>query len=579
MHAARCASPSRKTGGAGRFLRLLASVAIAGAAAGLWAAPALADDAKVTVYPAEVWSDDPMAITVENAAGCDPKGQVKLLFNGVEPLPGSQTLATYGFHFYGDHHVIVGVTRPINVPPAGHYDVAVICTDTAGKQTTYRSSFERLAPTNIVRASIMPFWFDEYHQRKINADQYEGCTVTGTVDGRPFPIVTVGIALEAQLPTLTAGIHHVELNCNGNRVTYPVAIDWVSTGAPSHVNDRDDRPVSVFQSVPTPATVNITVAQLVTAVVLGAVVILLIGFPAEFVNKTIEANETEINSWFGRVKGPLRAIGAALRPWHWFVILCGLTAVLTTFVDPLAGLNSATLLTLLSFAIAVPLTTLVYSGTRELFTRRLSGVPGIIHTIPRALLLAVVMTVASRIAGFQPGYVYGLVAGYIGLRERRLTASRDGGTVIAGSAALFALSAIAWVALGSVHTRAGLAGASFPLRLADGVLCATFLLGVQTLVFGLIPLRFLDGHVLREWNIRVWALSYAPGIVLFILLLGLNSQTAAQRGVAGGLISSLVLFVAFGVGSMIFWAFFRLRRPSPAASDDPQRPSFRRALR
>jgi hypothetical protein len=557
---------------AAALARDAAAAALAGDAAGPWAASAPGEDAKVTVYPAQVWSDDPVAITVENADGCEPHGQVKLLFNGVEPLPGSQTLATYGFHFYGDHHVIVGVTRPINVPPAGHYDVAVICTDTAGKQTTYRSSFERLGPANVVRASILPFWFDAYHNHKIHADQYEGCTVTATVDGKPFPITLVDNALEAQLPALTPGIHLVALNCNGNRVTYPVAVDWVSTGAqgadrggPGLRDDRGERAVSVFESVPTPATVDITVAQVITAVVLGAVVILLIGFPAEFVNKTIEANEVEINTWFARVKGPLRAAGAALKPWHWFAILCGLTAVLTTFVDPLAGLNSATLLTLLSFAIAVPLTTLVYSGTRELFTRRISGVPGIIHTIPRALLLAVVMTVASRIAGFQPGYVYGLVAGYIGLRERRLSASRDGGTVIAGSAALFAVSAVAWVALGSVHTQAGLAGAGFPLRLIDGILCATFLLGVQTLVFGLIPLRFLDGHVLREWNIRVWVMSYAPGIVLFILLLGLNSQTAAERGVAGGLISSLVLFVAFGVASMLFWAFFRLRRPAPAA--------------
>jgi hypothetical protein len=560
-------------------LRLLAVAAFAAAAAGLWAAPVLADDAKVTVYPTEVWSSDPVAITVENAAGCVPEGQVKVLFNGAEPLPGSPTVATYGFHFYGDHHVIVGVTRPINIPPAGHYDVAVVCTDAAGKQTTYRSSFERLAENNIVRASILPFWFDDDHQNKINADQYEGCTVSGTVDGRPFPIVEVQFsALEVRLPVLSPGIHEVVLICNGNVVALPVAIDGVTTGtqaagagAPAVGKPDTTRPVvNVFESVPTPQTVHITVGQVITALVLGAVVILLIGFPAEFVNKTIEANEDEINSWFRRAKGPMRAIGASLKPWHWFAIVCALTAVLTTFVDPLAGLNSATMVTLLSFAIAVPLTTFVYSGIRELYTRRISGVPGVIHTIPRALLLAIVMTVASRIAGFQPGYVYGLVAGYIGLRERRLSARRDGGTVIAGSAALFALSAIAWVALGSVHADAGLAGASFALRLADGVLCATFLLGVQTLVFGLIPLRFLDGHVLRQWNIAVWAMSYAPGIVLFILLLGLNSQTAAQRGVAGGLISSLVLFVAFGIGSMLFWGFFQLRKPAPVPAQPGQ---------
>jgi hypothetical protein len=52
--------------------------------------------------------------------------------------------------------------------------------------------------------------------------------------------------------------------------------------------------------------------------------------------------------------------------------------------------------------------------------------------------------------------------------------------------------------------------------------------------------------------------------MLFILLLGFNSETAAQRGVGAGLISSLVLFLAFGAGSMLFWAFFRLRQTRPA---------------
>lgn len=548
-----------------RISRLLAAVALACAGVWLAPAPALADDAKVTVYPAQVYNEDPVAITVENAAGCVPEGQVKVLFNGAEPVPGSPTSATYGFHFYGDHHVIVGVLRPINIPPAGHYDVAVVCTDAAGKQTTYRSGFERLAEDGLTRAAMLPFWFDSEH-KTIYADQYNGCTVTGTVDGQAFPIAAPQFNLELRLPKLAPGVHLVTLSCDGNEAVYPVAIDGVTTASASvkavPASDRAGAAVNVFRSVPTPQSVNITIAQVVIALLLGGAVIVLIGFPAEFVNKTIEANEEEINSWFGRVKGPLSTIGASLKPWQWFAVVCGLTAVLTTFVDPLAGLNSATLVTLLSFVIAVPLTTLVYSGIREMFTRRISGVPGIIHTIPRALTLAVIMTVVSRIAGFQPGYVYGLVAGYVGLRERRLSAKRDGRTVIAGSAALFALSALAWVALGSVHADAGLPGASFPLRLADGVLCATFLLGVQTLVFGLIPLRFLDGHVLREWNVRVWAMSYAPGIVLFILLLGLNSQTAAQRGVAGGLISSLVLFVAFGVASMLFWAFFRLRRVS-----------------
>jgi hypothetical protein len=222
--------------------------------------------------------------------------------------------------------------------------------------------------------------------------------------------------------------------------------------------------------VPTPQTVDFTPAKIATAVLLGGAVIVLIGFPSEFVNKTIEANEEVINSWFRGVRGALQKLAAGLKPRQWFFVYCGLTALLTTLVDPLAGFTMTTLITLLAFAIAVPLTTIVYRGIREAYTRRITGVPGIIHTIPRALLLALVMTIASRIAGFQPGYVYRLVAGYVGLRERRLSAQRDSVTVIAGTVALFVLSLLSWIALGTVHAQAGLPGGAS--RCGCGTACS-----------------------------------------------------------------------------------------------------------
>lgn len=81
------------------------------------------------------------------------------------------------------------------------------------------------------------------------------------------------------------------------------------------------------------------------------------------------------------------------------------------------------------------------------------------------------------------------------------------------------------------------------MRSLDAVLAAIFLLGVQSVVFGLIPLRFLDGDKLRNWSQLAWVLVYGAGVFFFVHLLVLNRRDLVGQGTAPAFFSTLALFL------------------------------------
>jgi hypothetical protein len=67
------------------------------------------------------------------------------------------------------------------------------------------------------------------------------------------------------------------------------------------------------------------------------------------------------------------------------------------------------------------------------------------------------------------------------------------------------------------------------------------------------------------WNRGAWLALWGTGVFLFV-----HTLLHPQSGLYGtssraSLFSVLVLFVAFGVFSALFWAYFRYRRPRPPA--------------
>jgi len=78
-------------------------------------------------------------------------------------------------------------------------------------------------------------------------------------------------------------------------------------------------------------------------------------------------------------------------------------------------------------------------------------------------------------------------------------------------------------------------------------------------VITLFPLRFLPGHKLQAWHKGAWTLTF--GVSLFVLVQVLLRPHSTSSGPSHApLVTTVLLFVAFGVGSLAFREHFARKR-------------------
>lgn len=301
-------------------------------------------------------------------------------------------------------------------------------------------------------------------------------------------------------------------------------------------------------------------ALLVNALV-TALLMLLITFPSELFNSTLEEHYDEVRGWFGR-RGP-RPEPARRTRGQRAAMFAGYTAaagLLYTLLDKEAALDATTARLWLGLVVGIVVVTFTFSAASVLFHRR-RGSRGVLNVLPGTLLVAVACVLITRLTRFEPGYVYGVVGGFAfaaALPERE-----EGRAAALSAAWVFAAALLAWLVWQPVDAAAGDGSPGLLLGLADTTLSAIAVGGVQGLVIGLLPLRSLPGHTIAKWDRRVWGAVY--GVVLFVfvhLLLHPSSGFGAESH-PNAFFTWLALFVGFGVVSVAFWGYFQ-RRPNDA---------------
>ena len=297
-------------------------------------------------------------------------------------------------------------------------------------------------------------------------------------------------------------------------------------------------------------------------------VALLIVFPSNLFNATLSANYKEIQGWFAPVVRPLKALRRSSRevPGRYLTGLFLVTAtVVIGLVDPGFGLNFRSLpifVGMLGFLTFGGLVTgrlgAFYAGWRLGLKHRFRVYPG-------ALAVAVVCVVVSRTVHFLPGYVYGVVMG--AELQRDLDDKEQGPAIAFALATTFFISIAAWLLWVPVKALAD-STAALPYTTLDVFLAAVFVGGVEGILFGLLPLRFQPGDVLRKWHWQVW-LGYilVAAFALFHLLVRPRPDANLTP-----LVVVLGLFLVFGGVSVLFWAYFNFR----AGGTNPRAPMQRR---
>jgi hypothetical protein len=363
---------------------------------------------------------------------------------------------------------------------------------------------------------------------------------------------------------------------------YPRPSQPKPPGVVSSISSALVPPAKAFSPLTTDV-VNLTIA-------VGAA--LFITFPANLFNSTFQENYADISAWWAKWWG--RALPARLRQrlrrtWAAAksallrllrlsgtsrakrlerreatfagVVLAG--ALLGSLLDPRFGFNVRTLTSYAAIVLAL-VAGVAVSGTVTGWYHRLRGRRGTkfkFEALPVGLVVAGFCVLVSRATNFAPGYLYGVIAGVTFARE--LPPNEEGHLAGLRSAANIAVALAAWGCWTALHGYASRKGTFFGAVVADDFLASLFVSNLVGTVISLFPLRFLPGYKLKSWHSGAWAATFA--LSFFVLVQVLLRPRSGGGPSHAPLVTTICLFVVFGLGSLLFRAHFaRKHRAGPA---------------
>jgi hypothetical protein len=321
--------------------------------------------------------------------------------------------------------------------------------------------------------------------------------------------------------------------------------------------------------------------------------VLFMTFPANLFNSTFAENYDDIAAWWDKWSGRLfprswrRALStASRRAWATvrarlgqaeggetklhreragFVAVLLIGSLFGALLDPSFGANVATVLSFVAIVVAilagVMISALVTGGYHR--ARKHGKVPWGLQSMPLGLAVAAVCVLVSRGTGFTPGYLYGVICGIAFGRE---LARHEQAHVVALDAVVKVLLAVAaWVLWAVLTDEATKAGNFFGMVLVEDFLASLFVANLVSTVISLFPVRFLPGHQLQQWHKGAWAATF--GVTLFVLVQVLLRPHSSSNGPSHApLVTTIVLFGAFGLGSVLFHQHFARKDKAKAAA-------------
>jgi hypothetical protein len=238
-------------------------------------------------------------------------------------------------------------------------------------------------------------------------------------------------------------------------------------------------------------------------------------------------------------------------------------AVLYSLLDPGLGWSVTSLAVFAGLFVSTVAVVAVYDVARKRYLERRLGVVGSLRAYPAGIVIALVLVVFSRLGDVNPGYLFGV---FTALAFASAVDPREDGRGVAAAAMwLFGASVVSWIAWVPVAAAAERSDASTWVIFLDTTLASIWVVGIQAIVFGLLPLRFLDGEKLLAWSRPGWLAIY--GLGLFSLVHTLLRPGVEVEG--STYLSAVVLFALFSLGALCFWAYFRWRTDDADDAEPP----------
>lgn len=322
------------------------------------------------------------------------------------------------------------------------------------------------------------------------------------------------------------------------------------------VVDKSAHRTALITALALPGQISLDPTDIALSVAVGISLMMVLTFPSELFNATLEENYNEVRSWF---RLPAKAAAAVtgtgqIKAFGAFVLAGGtvFAALSSDF-----GLNMASLALVVGMAAAVSVVALGFGLPANLVLHRRTGEWGRIGVLPGTILVAIACVGFSRLVGFQPGYFYGVIAGFTFRHE--LDRDTAGRLTAAGCLFMLVVSVGSWLLRAPVSSAAAAPGAGIWWIGLEAGLAATFLLGMESLAFGLLPLRFLNGSKVFAWSRLAWAALFALSLAVAVhILLAPSSGYSANTSRSHTLLAASA-YLVFALASVGLWAYFRWR--------------------
>ena len=324
---------------------------------------------------------------------------------------------------------------------------------------------------------------------------------------------------------------------------YEQAGSGVGTGIddPSTISDLR----TIADAVPTPAQGGLLVVS-------AALLTLLLAIPAFLLSRVLSARYGQWFGWLergrvGRWRDELTKPKNALRRWLFLAAGAVLAAFISGFIDPKFGFNGLSVRLFFTLLATFALFNIGAWAVVTLVLRRVQPDAKPVLTFhPASLLVVAVAVLLSRLLDFDPGVVFGLVAGTT--FAVTLALSKEAIVILTGSAYAGVIGLLAWIGYSVLSALNPLD--AFAVGLTE-LLGGITIEGVSTLPIALVPLATLDGGILFRWRRGVWAAAYAVGLALFMLVL--FNLPGGDTPADGDFVRWVIVFVVFAVVATAVW--------------------------
>ena len=304
-------------------------------------------------------------------------------------------------------------------------------------------------------------------------------------------------------------------------------------------------------------------ANLLWAAALTVILVILIALPTSLLNSAVEHGTERLGVWRKRVWPALSRTAAlkgsdahqksaqkkpvALTGWPLAAAGVLAASLISSFVDPSFGFNGSSVRTFLSILVSFLLDAVAgWFILIWLVRRAIPGATARFTFAPATLLIVVVAVLFTRLTGFQPGIVFGLVAG-VTFGAVVATADKARNALI-GLGYSFVAALIGWVGYGL------LAGVSHPngfVVFVQETFSSMAIGGIAALPIALVPLRGLTGHAVFTWNRWAWAGAYAIGLFGFFFVL--MPFPFAWKGVPLSIGVWIGIYLLYAVVAVVGW--------------------------